>query len=166
MKFDKFEQEAFVSVLPRGLLKTFTCLKFVVTVANHEHIEDAVALKKAVSEPHGLERLLLPLGRVEGKRAAKLTLGRHHRDVRLDQLVDPRQQIVARILDPALFSVGNNDHFCELDHLLEQLEERILDRDQHSHVFPRHLLEVGEFSLVLRQEIVRRQHRVVPVKHN
>ena len=80
--------------------------------------------------------------------------------------MDPREEEVARVLYPALLGVCHDQHFSKLDHFLEHLKKYFLDLDQHMHVLACQLLEVCDSTLVLREEEVGRQHRVIPVQDN
>ena len=57
--------------------------------------------------------------------------------------MDAWQQEVARILDPALFGIRDDEHLGKLDHLVEQAEQLVLHLNKHAHVCAGHLLQVG-----------------------
>ena len=59
---------------------------------------------------------------VDGISFAKLCLRWDNWYVGLDQLMYPRQQEVAGVLDPAFLRIRDYEHFGKLDHLVEKLE--------------------------------------------
>ena len=113
-----------------------------------------------------MECLFLPFARVGRVLFTELSLRGDHRHVCFYELVDSWQQEIGGVFNPSLLRVGDDEDFGKLNHLVKKCQQFFLHLDEHSHVFPRHLLKIcGFLATVFTQKERSWKHSIVPVKN-